>query len=207
LNTDFCNNVCGLIDRIVQELRKRQNDTGDVLSRLAEQEIGAHAFRAPASKTLAACRHLPALLGQLATTHRSLAAAIAAVAGELAWRQNQNYSDRAMGQPGYMENYAYAEIIGPSGTFEGDDFLLGLMILGPNLHYRDHFHSAPELYWTLTGPSEWRCGIGDFTSRAADETIWHPSLVPHATRTGTAALLTVWAWTRDVAAAARLVSP
>ena len=104
-----------------------------------------------------------------------------------------------------MDNYAYAELIGPDGFFAGDDFLLGLMILGPRLHYRDHYHPAPELYWLLTGPSEWRRGAGGYESRQPGATIWHTPFVVHATQTLDDPLLTVWAWTRDVAEAAKLV--
>src|SRR5262249_3356270 len=111
--------------------------------------------------------------------------------------------DRLLGT-GYMDNYAYAELIGPNGFFPGDDFLMGLLLLGPGVHYRDHHHAAPELYWLLTGPSEWRGGAGEFEMRDAGSMIWHKSRIVHATRTGATPLLAVWAWTRDVNEPARL---
>lgn len=204
---DGYNTICWLIDAIVKGLEKRRGEQGvhEVLSRIDEQDLSAGAYRPPLPKRLPACRHLPAMLGELMLTESDLAASIAATEDGLCWRQNPNYSDEAMGQPGYMHNYAYAEIVGPAGAFAGEDFLLGLMILGPGLHYRDHFHKAPELYWTLTGPSDWRSGGEDFTTRAAGATVWHSPLTVHATRTGSAPLLTVWAWTRDVDEPARLV--
>ena len=122
----------------------------------------------------------------------------------LHWKQNSNYSDAVMGE-GYMDNYAYAELIGPSGFFKGEDFLLGLMLLGPRRLYPDHHHPAPELYWLLTGPSEWRRGGGEYTMRGAGETIWHLPMMSHATRTLDHPLLTVWAWTRDVSVPAKLL--
>jgi hypothetical protein len=103
-----------------------------------------------------------------------------------------------------MDNYAYAELIGPNGFFAGDDFLLGLLLLGPGIHYRDHHHAAPELYWLLTGPSEWRRGSGDFKMRDAGDVIWHEPSIVHSTRTLRTPLLAVWAWTRDVSEPARL---
>ena len=66
-----------------------------------------------------------------------------------------------------MDGYAYAEIVGPSGFFAGDDFLLGLLLIGPGRVYLDHYHAAPELYWTLTGPSQWKNGRGGWTLRDA----------------------------------------
>ena len=109
-----------------------------------------------------------------------------------------------MGQPGYMQNYAYAELVGPSGPFAGDDFVFGLFVLGPGIHYLDHHHAAPELYWLLTEGSEWRRDGSDFMPRRAGETIWHEPWVSHATRTGPGPLLAVYAWTRDTGAHARL---
>jgi hypothetical protein len=207
LSRDVYENAHWLIEAIANGLERRRREPGvsEVLGRLSAQDISESTHREPAAIHLPACRHLPALLGELMVVESTLAAAIAANEDALEWRQNPNYSDETMGQAGYMDNYAYAEIIGPSGPFAGDNFLLGLMILGPHLHYRDHFHRAPELYWMLTGPSEWRSGIGDFAVRAAGETIWHPPLVPHATRTGEVPLLTVWAWTGDVGEPAKLL--
>jgi hypothetical protein len=74
---------------------------------------------------------------------------------------------------------------------------LGLLLLGPRLQYRDHFHPAPELYWILSGPSEWKRGDHGFVSRQPGETIWHDSGVVHATRTLDQPLLALWAWTRQ----------
>ena len=176
----------------------------EVLARLGEQDISAAAFAPPHPVRLAACRHLPEAIGEAVMTASEVAAAIAAVEDSLAWRQNPNYSDVAMGQPGYMHNYAYAELIGPSGPFAGDDFLLGLFLLGPGLHYPDHCHRAPELYWVLTEGSAWRCGDGHFAPRRADQTIWHASGVSHATNTGHGPLLALYAWTRDTGAFAQL---
>lgn len=176
----------------------------EVLARLGAQDLSAAAFAAVAPVRLAGCRHLPEAIGEAVMTVAEVAAALAAVEDSLHWRRNPNYSDVAMGQPGYMQNYAYAELIGPSGPFAGDDFLLGAFLLGPGLHYPDHCHPAPELYWVLTEGSAWRCGDGHFAPRRADDTIWHEPWVSHATRTGQGPLLALYAWTRDTGQSARL---
>jgi len=176
------------------------------LARLAEQDFSADAYRRPEARRLDACSYLPEAVASTLSLDSTLAAALAGAEDALQWRQNPNYSDAAMGQPGYMERYAYAEIVGPDGPFPGNDFLLGLMILGPDLHYPDHVHPAPELYWLLTGPSHWRRGPEPFTQREAGDTLWHRPDEPHATRTGSEPLLAVWIWTRDVGERARLVA-
>lgn len=176
---------------------------GRVKMRLAEQDLSPSAVMDLAPKRLPATRYLPECVASSMFTSPDVAAALAGIDEFLHWRQNPNYSDSVMGA-GYMDNYAYAELIGPRGFFAGDDFLMGLLLLGPHRHYRDHHHAAPELYWLLTGPSEWRRGNGDFVTRGAGEMVWHEPHVTHATRTLEHPLLAVWAWTRDVGEPARL---
>jgi hypothetical protein len=174
-----------------------------VKARLAEQDLSPSAVIEPSPRRLPATRYLPECVASSMFTSPDVAAALAGIEEFLHWRQNPNYSDKVLGR-GYMDNYAYAEFIGPGGFFAGDDFLMGLLLLGPGMHYRDHHHAAPELYWLLTGPSEWRQGREAFGLREAGETLWHEPHVVHATRTLANPLLAVWAWTRDVSEPARL---
>jgi hypothetical protein len=177
----------------------------EVLRRLAEQDLSRAAFRPPEPARVPACRHLPDTVGAAIMVDAALAAALAGMEDELHWRRSEAYSDAAMGQDGFMDNYGHAEIIGPTGLMAGDDFRLGFLLLGPNLHYLDHAHPAPELYWPLTGPTDWSRGRGPFTPRQAGEMIWHRPQEVHATRTHDQPLLALWAWTRDTAEPARLV--
>jgi hypothetical protein len=176
------------------------------LQRLEQQKIAKARRLVPPARRLAACRHLPEAIAAVLSLDSSLAAVIAEIEDELAWQQNANYSDAAMSCPGYMDNYAYAELVGPAGLWPGDDFRMGLLVLGPHLHYLDHSHAAPELYWLLTGPSEWRAATADFAHREQGEMIWHRAHMVHATRTGTVPLLALYIWTSDVEQSARLVT-
>jgi hypothetical protein len=177
----------------------------EVLRRLAEQDLSRTAFRPPEPARIPACRHLPETVGAAIMVDAALAAALAGMEDELHWRRSEGYSDAVMGQPGFMDNYGYAEIIGPHGCLAGDDFRLGFLLLGPGLHYRDHAHPAPELYWLLTGPSDWRRGDDTFVTRQPGEMIWHRPHEVHAVRTHDQPLLALWVWTRDTAEPARLV--
>ena len=202
-------NVHWLLNAIVRGLDGHRSGTPEienVLSRLSEQETGQHAMMRPGPRRLPACGLLPDAVGSALAVASDVAAAIAAIDEDLHWKQNPNYSDKAMGMLGYMDGYAYAEIIGPKGFFAGDDFLLGLMLLGPRRLYREHYHEAPELYWLLTGPSNWKQGAGGWTTLSAGSTRWHRPFVVHATETADTPLLAIWTWTRDVAQAARLVA-
>jgi len=174
-------------------------------ARLAVQPLHA-ADPQPPPRRLPACRFLPEAIGETMLADPSLAAALAMIDDDLSWRQNAGYSDAAMGQPGYMDAYAYAEVIGPGGLLAGDDFLLGLMILGPGLRYPDHAHPAPELYRVLCGDSIWSRDGGVFEPREPGDWIWHDSGTVHATTTRNRPLLALYIWTDRVAEPARLVT-
>lgn len=195
-----------IVETIAHGIADRKGDGIDeAFARLAAQDFSSGAYREPEPRMLPACRYLPEAVASTMMLDSTLAAGLAEVEDVLTWRQTSGYSDTAMGEPGFMDAYAHAEIVGPTGAFPGDDFLLGFLLLGPGRHYRDHFHPAPELYWTLTGPSEWRSGDGPFAARRAGETIWHPAGVTHAMRTGPEPLLALYIWTRDTGEPAQLV--
>jgi hypothetical protein len=193
---------------IARHLAPLRSEEGVALAlrRLEQQGIDAMPSRTMAARRLPACRHLPEAVAAVIGLDSSLAALLAEIEDQLAWQQNANYSDAAMCCDGYMDNYAYAELVGPGGLWPGSDFRMGLLLLGPHLHYREHSHAAPELYWLLTGPSEWKSASGDFGSREQGATIWHPPHMVHATRTGTNPLLALYIWTSDVGQPARLVA-
>jgi hypothetical protein len=202
LNDNIYGSAMWIIDAIRRSLKGK--GSAEVKARLAVQDLSPSAATEPEPRRLAACRHLPECVAASMFMAPDVAAALAEIDEFLHWKQNPNYSDQVMGD-GYMDNYAYAELIGQSGFFAGEDFLMGLMLLGPRRLYPDHHHPAPELYWLLTGPSEWRRGESEFLARRAGETIWHLPMVSHATKTLDSPLLAVWAWTRDVGQPAKLV--
>lgn len=197
-------NARWLIGAIARGLNRSGGEgVPEVLVRMAEQDLGVRAFRQPEPNSLPVLRHLPQAIGETILFDADIAAAIAALEDEFRWRQSGSYTNARLGE-GFTENYGWCEIIGPHGFFAGDDFILGLLMLGPHRHYRDHYHPAPELYWPLTGGTEWRKGEAEFAVRPAGTAIWHPSMIHHATRTGDLPLLTVWSWTSDTGTPARL---
>ncbi|WP_395684713.1 dimethylsulfonioproprionate lyase family protein [Aestuariivirga sp.] len=197
-------NVRWLIGAVARGLGARHGEgVADVLDRLAQQDLDTARFAAPEPRALPVLAHLPHCLGEAMLLDADLAAAIASVEESLQWRQSACYSDALLGE-GFTANYGWAEIIGPNGFFPGDDFLLGLLMLGPERHYRDHFHPAPELYWPLTTASHWSVDSGPFVEKQQGATIWHAPMAMHATITRDMPLLAVWSWTRDTATPARL---
>jgi hypothetical protein len=195
-----------LIEAVARDLGTLGGDgASTALSRLAGQDISVAACREPRPRNLSACIWLAETIAATMLVSPSVSASLAEIAPHLRWKQNANYSDELLGE-GYMASYAYCEFIGPDGFFRGDDFLMGLLLLGPDRYYKDHAHPAPELYWTLTGPSLWRRAPGEFETRAAGSAIWHAPNIVHATRTTGEPLLAMWIWTEDTAYPAQLVN-
>jgi hypothetical protein len=204
MNRDLYDSAQWLIGAIRRGLAARQGEgVAEVLSRLAAQDLGEARFREPEPLGLPVLAHLPQTIGETMLLDPDLAAAIAAVEDAFRWLQSSSYSDALLGE-GFTANYGWAQIIGPDGFFPGDDFQLGLLMLGPGRHYRDHYHPAPELYWPLTAGSLWSRDSGAFAEQPQGAVIWHPPLIMHATRTGGTPLLAVWCWTSDTATPARL---
>ena len=204
MNRDLYDTALWLIAAIRRGLAARQGDGLDeVLPRLAAQDLGEARFREPEPQGLPVLTHLPQAIGETMLLDPDLAAAIAAVEDALSWLQSSSYSDALLGE-GFSANYGWAQIIGPDGFFPGDDFLLGLLMLGPHRHYRDHYHPAPELYWPLTSGSFWSRNAGPFAEQPQGAVIWHTPMMLHATKTEGTPLLAVWCWTKDVATPAQL---
>jgi hypothetical protein len=175
-----------------------------VLQRLAAQDLAREDFVEPRPQTLPVTRYFADTIAETMMIESELAAAIASLDGHLKWLQSKSYTDEILGA-GFSENYGWCEIIGPHGFFKGDDFILGLLMLGPQRHYKDHYHPAPELYWPLTGPTEWKQGAGVFEVKQAGAVIYHAPNVHHATKTEGQPMLAVWCWTKDTHTPARLV--
>jgi hypothetical protein len=178
--------------------------TADVLSRLAEQDLSHNSFTPSPHQPLPVTRFLPETIAAAMMLDAHLAAELAAISDSLSWQRTSGYTDDLLGE-GFCDNYGWVPLIGAGGCFPGDDFRLGLLLLGPNIFYPGHYHPAPELYLPLTGPSEWQQGGAPFEARQAGAVIWHAPHVVHATRTGAQPLLAVWSWTRNVQTPARLV--
>jgi Dimethlysulfonioproprionate lyase len=207
MEQDLFENSRWLLGAIARGLHATNADAAvAVLERLAAQDLGASAFRMPGPRRLPVLRHFAAGVAESILVSADLAAALAAIEDELHWMQSPTYSDAVLGE-GFSDNYGWCHIVGPQGFFAGNDFLLGLLMLGPGRHYLDHYHPAPELYWPLTASSIWKQGEGPFEEKAAGDIIWHAPNAVHATRTQDRPLLAVWAWTRDTATRARLVEP
>jgi mannose-6-phosphate isomerase-like protein (cupin superfamily) len=125
-----------------------------------------------------------------------------ALSDALCWRQNPNYADQ-----GFLDGYAYCELLGPTGHLFHDNVSVGLLLLQPDLIYPEHSHPATETYVVLSGHAQWRQGNASWRARAPGEIIHHTSMEAHAMHSGNEPLLAAYLWQGDLSQAARLMEP
>jgi hypothetical protein len=147
-----------------------------------------------------------AALLDVALPDTSMSAAIRAAAPLFHWRQNPNYSVANMGAA-FMAGYGYVEFAGPKDAlFHAPDIRVGVLLLGPGLHYPPHAHPAEEVYHPLTDGGLWRRGGVDWRTVPAGHAIHHPPMVAHETRAADHTLLALYCWRGDTATEARLTN-
>ncbi|WP_018334899.1 dimethylsulfonioproprionate lyase family protein [Actinomycetospora chiangmaiensis] len=124
-----------------------------------------------------------------------LAEAVGLLARRAPWTRTASYvSDDAL-----FAGYAHA----PLRT--DDDVVLGLVLLGPGVHYRAHHHPAEEYYLPL-GAIRWDHGEG-WVDEPAGELIHHAPWQPHAMRTGDRAVLLAYLWFDEIDTPSVFVEP
>ena len=90
-----------------------------------------------------------------------------------------------------------ANLMGPEGPISAPDVRLGLLYMRPDCFYPLHTHDADETYVIVAGQALWTAG-DDVRIRGAGNMIHHPSLMPHAFRTGPEGFLALWRWSGDI---------
>ena len=95
---------------------------------------------------------------------------------------------------------------GPGGLVASEALALGVLMLGPGIHYPTHRHPAVEIYVPLAGEAEWQKGEEPWRREPPGAVIRHESMVPHATRTLAAPLLAAYLWRGDLATYARITA-
>lgn len=120
--------------------------------------------------------------------------AVSVVAARAAWTRTAGYSsDEAL-----FAGYAHAMLRGPADddTDPDGDVALGLVLLGPGVHYRAHHHPAEEYYLPLGG-IRWDHGDG-WVDEPAGELVQHEPWQPHAMRTDDRPVLLGYLWFGEV---------
>jgi quercetin dioxygenase-like cupin family protein len=124
--------------------------------------------------------------------------AAAAVTGELGtrasclcWRQTYP-ADRV--NAGFLDNYAWTELLGLSGEVPSPQLLAGFLILGPHTEYPRHAHEAEEIYVPLSGTAGWWKTSAGWRDRPPLDVVHHAPNEAHAMRTTEQPLLALYLW-------------
>ncbi len=141
-----------------------------------------------------ACAYDGAIRSLLATSAHPVAAALLAAQQHIAWDMNPvaDRSDSAI-----AALITVAPLLGPGGPIPAADLRLGFCYMRPDAYYPLHNHDADETYVIVAGEALWTAGT-DTRQRRTGDMIHHPSLLPHAFRTGPAGFLALWRWSGDI---------
>ncbi len=108
---------------------------------------------------------------------------------------------RTSSDPLYVEHSrskVHVELLGPDGLVRSDVVRLGLYGMMPGAEYGIRTHPAEEIYVMLAGAADWKRGDAPYRRHLPGERSYHPSMMPHASRTGESAFLSVYAWHGDI---------
>ena len=92
----------------------------------------------------------------------------------------------------------HVELLGPNGLVKSDKVRLGLFGMKPDSEYGIRTHAAEEIYIMLAGDVDWKRCDAPYAIHLPGERSYHPSMMPHASRTHEVAFLSVYAWYGDL---------
>lgn len=162
----------------------------------------------PAHADLSVLRHLPEAM-RLA--RRPATSALADTLGPLLplvhWGQSPGYVADPPNAT-FLAGYAHATLLGsgygrPVTAEPAARVAVGLLLLGPHVHYPPHEHPADEVYVPLA-PARWSDQTLNNAVRPPGDVLHHPPGHPHAMRTGDTPLLALYVWRGDIATPARI---
>ena len=90
------------------------------------------------------------------------------------------------------------ELIGPLGLVRRDGIRVGVYGIEPGVHYGVRTHPAEEVFVMLAGRADWLRDSEDFAEYGPGARRFHPSMMPHATRTRDSAFMSIYVWSGDV---------
>ncbi|MEM9107842.1 MAG: dimethylsulfonioproprionate lyase family protein [Pseudomonadota bacterium] len=90
------------------------------------------------------------------------------------------------------------ELLGPDGMVHHDTIRVGLFVQCPHLDYPARTHGAEETYIILGGGAYWGTHDRHPVRRTAGEFVFHPSFVPHRSRTLDKPTIAAWRWSGDI---------
>ena len=149
------------------------------------------AFRDIERNQLPCLHHLEATVDLIDEPSRKLIEHLVEIKGQLRW--GQTYTAEDFGQY-YVDNYGWMELFGTRGHLVSPEMSGGLLLLGPGLHYPEHWHEAEEIYVVLSGDATWQRDGGEFVQHPVGTVIHHAPNTLHSTKAGDKPMLALYLW-------------
>jgi hypothetical protein len=165
--------------------------TRGAAARAAEDVIGRWTVAGVpgvAAERLPVCDWIAPALAAVTPERAALAAAFAALEGQLRWARRASAS---IHEQTFWNGHANAVILGPGGLEARDDLWVGVTVMAPGVDYVDHYHAPEEVYLSLS-PGEWWNSDMDWTDPGPTGAIYNPPGITHAMRSGAAPFLALW---------------
>lgn len=93
---------------------------------------------------------------------------------------------------------SHVELVGPDGLVKSESVRLGLYGMLPHSEYGVRTHPAEEIYIMLAGECFWKRGDAPYCRERPNGRSYHPSLMPHASKTEDLSFMSVYAWVGDL---------
>ena len=113
------------------------------------------------------------------------------------WAPPQTSSDPLYRDHSHFK--AHVELLGPAGLVKSSKVRIGLYGMLPHSEYGIRTHPAEETYIMLAGSAFWKVADAPYQRLFPGERSYHPSMVPHATRTTEDAFMSFYVWDGDIA--------
>lgn len=163
----------------LREMFDRADDaeTRRILAHWPFQELLSNA---PAPHSLTATKWLASAVDNAPEATVDLVQRVAEVSNHLHWRQTYTTADF---DQFFLDRYGWTLLVGPSAPIQCDVLHAGILLLGADLEYPVHKHSAEEIYVILSGTASWKIGEADWRPTGPGELIHNPPWRPHGMRT------------------------
>ena len=112
------------------------------------------------------------------------------------WRPPQTSNDLVYKEHSTFKSHV--ELLGPNGLVKSSIVRLGLYGMLPHSEYGIRTHPAEEIYIMLAGDCLWKKAESDYTSLSVYERAYHPSNIPHASKTEENAFMAAYVWNGDL---------
>lgn len=117
--------------------------------------------------------------------------AFQAIAEVAEWKQT--YTEEEVGY-GFLQDYGYIELFGPSGHFETAEMRGYIAYWGRGLYYPWHRHEAEEIYCVISGTGEFAKEGNSSRQLYSGECQFHGSNQPHALTMNDGPILALVLW-------------